>query len=422
MTRDKTDYVLAVQAPAYPLGDGRFATESAFAAHLKMLRAGLAPTFDRLVVVAPTISDSEYAKSRDVLAEISVDGDRIALVPAFNPDVTRLQFWTREVWPLWRRLGKAMSTAGYVHSGIASDLWKPYLALLNARTWLRRVPSTVVVDIDFRKTSQRNYASGAWSRKNYLVNRYLHDPFKHAQVWLAVRFSNLVLLKSPSMVADFGGGRPHVKDFLDAAHSEADVVSDDDLDRRLASRREPGRRLEAIYFGRLVPYKGIDYVVDAIARARATGANVHLTLVGAGESLEGLRAQAESLGLEDAITFLDPVKYGPELFDLVDRADVAVAAPRVEDTPRAALDAMARGLPIFAFDIDYFRTLAEKSGAVALAQWPSSASLAEQLAKLQKDRAAVEAMARRAAPFARSNTQEIWLRRRIAWTMEHRGR
>lgn len=421
MTRPKRDYVLAVQTAAYPLGNGRFAAESAFAAHLRMLQAGLAPSFDRLVVVAPTIPDAQYEASREVLEELSEERDHIAFVPAFDSSVTRWQFWTREAFPLWRRLGQAMSTASYVHSGIASDIWKPYLALLNLRAWLQRKPSTVVVDIDFRRTSQRYYALGAWSRKSYLVNRVLHDPFKHAQVWLAVRLSDLVLLKSPSMVSTFGGGRSNVRDFLDAAHSEKDVISDQDLERRLSSRQEPGRPLEAIYFGRLVPYKGIDYVIDAVARARALGAKVHLTLVGGGESLPALREQAASRGVEDAITFVDPVKYGPELFTLVDRADVAVAAPKVEDTPRAALDAMARGLPIVAFDIDYFRNLSEKSGAVALAQWPSPESLAEQLVKLQKDRAAVERMARKAVPFARSNTQEIWLRKRIDWTLEQCG-
>lgn len=418
MTRDKKDYVLAVQAPAYSLGDGRFAMESAFAGHLKMLRSGLASKFDRLVVVAPKLTDAEYEGSRDFLGELSEEHDRIAFVPAYDQAGTRWNFWAREALPLWRRLGTALSTAGYVHSGIASDIWTPYLALLNLRTWVRRIPSTVVVDIDFRKTSERYYRIGAWSRKNYLVNRILHDPFKRAQVWLAVRLSDLVLLKSPSMVADFGRGRPHVKDFLDAAHSAADVVSDQDLEQRLSSRRDPGRPLEVIFFGRFVAYKGLDLVLEAVSRARAQGANIHLTLVGAGESLGSLRAQADTESLRDAVTFIAPVKYGPDLFDLVDCADVAVAAPKVEDTPRAALDAMARGLPIVAFDIDYFKNLAEKSGAVALAQWPSPESLAEQLVRLQKDRDTVEKMARKAAPFARSHTQDAWLRRRLDWTME----
>jgi glycosyltransferase involved in cell wall biosynthesis len=143
-----------------------------------------------------------------------------------------------------------------------------------------------------------------------------------------------------------------------------------------------------------------------------------LTLVGSGESLEDLRRKSASEGLRGAVTFLPTVKYGAELFDLVDRADVAVASPKVEDTPRAALDAMARGLPMVAFDIDYFRNLSEKSGAVALAQWPSPQSLADQFVSLSSDRVKIATMSRNAVAFARSNTQEIWLRRRVGWTME----
>lgn len=73
---------------------------------------------------------------------------------------------------------------------------------------------------------------------------------------------------------------------------------------------------------------------------------------------------------------------------------------------------------IVAFDIDYFKTLAKGSHAVALASWPDAGSLAEQLCTLDKDRARVAGMARQAVAFARENSQDIWLERRIAWTFE----
>lgn len=421
MGKIRKDYVLAVQAPALGLGDGSFATESAFAIHLKALRADVGTDFDRLVVLAPEIRREVYEANKAAYGHISEAQDGIAFVRAYEDGAGPLQFWTREAVPLWRRLSDLLSNAGYVHSGLASNIWVPYLAIVNFRAWLKKIPSTFVIDIDFRQMSRRFYRTGVWSRKSYLINRLLHDPFKKLQVWLAVRTSNLVLLKSPSMVAAYGAGRPHVKDFLDAAHSADDIVSDERLEERLSQRGGETRALEAIYFGRFVPYKGLDLVLDAVEGAIAQGADIRLTLVGSGPCLDDLRARAASQGLKGAVTFLPPVPYGPQLFDLVDRADVAVAAPKIEDTPRAALDAMARGLPMVAFDIDYFKNLAEKSGAVALAQWPSPDSLAETLRGLARDRQAVARMARKAVAFARANTQEIWLDRRLAWTKEAIG-
>ena len=411
------DFVLAVQAPAYPLGGGRFAMESAFVPHLKQLKADLVPPFARLVVFCPTLSDEHYAANRGAFAELSASEDGIALSPALPANVGKARFWIRELIPFLRRLRATLGSAGYVQGGLASDIWTPFLAFVNAAAWLRRIPTTFVVDIDFRKTSRRFHEIGVWNRKSYLTNRLLHDPLKRLQVWLAVRMSDLVLLKSPAMVADYGRGRSTVKDFLDAAHSARDVVSDDALEARLAAHKAAGRPLELVYFGRMVPYKGLDHVIDALEIAAKRGRAVRLTLVGAGACLPDLKERAQRAGLGDLVTFLPPVPYGAALFDLIDRADVAVAAPKVEDTPRAALDAMARGLPLVAFDIDYFQNLAQKSGAVTLAAWPSADSLSAAITALADDPERVADMARKAVVFARANTQEIWLSRRRAWTL-----
>jgi len=418
MSKARKDYVLAVQAPAIGLGAGRFATESAFAIHLKALRSDLGDDFGRLVVLAPEMRKEVYDQNPAAFGHISEDEEGIVFVSAYHEGTSARQFWAREATSLWKRLGALFSNTGYVHSGLAENIWIPYLAFVNARASFSKIPSTFVIDIDFRQMSRRFYRTGVWSRKSYVINRILHDPLKHLQVWLAVRNSKLVLLKSPSMVAAYGAGRSHVKDFLDAAHSAQDVISDETLADRHAERADDRRPLEVIYFGRFVTYKGLDIALDAVERAIAQGAKIHLTLVGSGDRLSALQERAAAPGLRGAVTFLPPVPYGPQLFDLVDRADIAIAAPRTEDTPRAALDAMARGVPIVAFDIDYFRNLAEKSGAVALAEWPSQESLAGRLVELEQDRSALARMGRNAVEFARANTQEFWLEQRTRWTKE----
>lgn len=412
----RKDYVLAVQAPACRLDDGTFATESAFAVHLKMLWAELRSDFDRLVLLAPEADRNEYDRHPERFGVLSERKDRICFVPAYKLDASVRQFWSNEALPLWRRLGTTLSTASYLHSGLASSLWKPYLFFVNTRAFFKKVPSTFVVDIDFRRMSYRRYRSGMWSLKSYVVNRVLHDTFKRAQLWFAVRSSKLLLLKSPSMVDAYGDGRPYVKDFLDAAHGDADVVSEAELADRLAQRERAAGPLQITYFGRFVEYKGLDLALDAIETANTRGADVRLTLIGDGEIIDRLRTRASSPALSSVVTFLPTVPYGQRVFELIDAADITIASPKGEDTPRAALDSMARGLPVLAFDIDYFANLSEKSGAVILGAWLSADALADQLVALSRDRKRVADMARKAVAFARLNSQEIWLERRMRWT------
>ena len=69
---------------------------------------------------------------------------------------------------------------------------------------------------------------------------------------------------------------------------------------------------DVVYVGEFRHIKGADLLIDAVARLRADGKPVTLTLAGDGEELENLKAQIQRLGLGDAIRFIGHVKarYG----------------------------------------------------------------------------------------------------------------
>lgn len=411
------DYVVAVQAPAYPLSATSFAVESAFAEHLKALRISVGSRFARIVLIAPRLSEADFAVQRDYLGTVSAEEDQILLLPAHPLAASPAIFWLRHAWPIWRQVSTILSNGAVVHSGMSTDIWRPLMALVNLAGVRARQPVIFFVDIDFRDHSRRFYRLGIWNLRAYLVNRLLHDPLKWLQVWLAPRLFPLVMLKSPSMVRDFGRGRSHVKNFFDTAHSEAHLLSSAELERRLARIGQVGP-LKIVYFGRLVLNKGVDRIIGAVAAARERGADVELMVIGDGVCLAELQRQADQLKLGASVRFLPQTAYGPDLFARLDDAHLMAAAPLIEDTPRAAFDAMARGLPIVAFNISYFRDLAECSGAVALSQWPDSHDLAEQFVRLHDDRQRLAEMAANALTFATENTQQIWLARRAAWMRE----
>jgi glycosyltransferase involved in cell wall biosynthesis len=302
---------------------------------------------------------------------------------------------------------------------MSSDVWRPLMAMVNLAAVQARIPVVFVVDMDFRQHARDMYRLGNWSLRAYLVNRLFHEPLKWLQVWSASRFCALVMLKSSRMVQDFGRGRAHVKDFFDTAHSAEHVLSAESLSERLANIRDRQRPLQMVYFGRLVPNKGIDRAIEAVHLARLKGADVRLSVIGDGPCLAALQKQVAEMQLGGHVSFRQQVGYGAELFEKLREADFAIATPLIEDTPRAAFDAMARGIPIVAFDMPYFRTLARSSGAVVLAQWPDAADLAQRVSELCRDREWLADMAVRAVEFARKNTQRAWLERRVEWILHY---
>lgn len=104
--------------------------------------------------------------------------------------------------------------------------------------------------------------------------------------------------------------------------------------------------LRVITAGRLIPRKGVDRLLLAVAAARSAGTAIHLTVVGDGEEEGRLRSLADDLGLTD-IEWLGFVQQ-PELPALFAQADV-FAFPTLDDPfGIVLLEAAATGLPLLA--------------------------------------------------------------------------
>lgn len=104
--------------------------------------------------------------------------------------------------------------------------------------------------------------------------------------------------------------------------------------------------LRAVMVGSLQHwYKGPDIALRALARLRAEGLPVTLTVVGQGLKRAECEALARELGVEDACTFVGQ-RATPEAVrrDLA-QADLFIMPSRTEGLPRALVEAMAQGLP-----------------------------------------------------------------------------
>jgi glycosyltransferase involved in cell wall biosynthesis len=104
---------------------------------------------------------------------------------------------------------------------------------------------------------------------------------------------------------------------------------------------------DLIYVGEFRHIKGADLLIDAVAKLRAGGRPVTLTLAGDGEESQTLKAQVEQLGLGDAVRFIGHVKarYG------FSKGSLLVVPSRGDSMPYVVIEAAAAGIPMVAANI-----------------------------------------------------------------------
>ena len=101
---------------------------------------------------------------------------------------------------------------------------------------------------------------------------------------------------------------------------------------------------DVLYVGEFRHIKGADLLIDAVARLRADGRPVKLTLAGDGEESASLKAQVAKLGLGEAVRFIGHVKarYG------FSKGSLLVVPSRGDSMPYVVIEAGAAGIPMVA--------------------------------------------------------------------------
>jgi glycosyltransferase involved in cell wall biosynthesis len=111
-------------------------------------------------------------------------------------------------------------------------------------------------------------------------------------------------------------------------------------------RTPGGGPLKLLFVGSLEQYyKAPDVVIDAVARALASGLDLQLTIVGDGRIRPALEDRARRFGCADRIRFAGHLSGPGQVRREIDAADLFVLPSRTEGLPRAMIEAMARGLP-----------------------------------------------------------------------------
>lgn len=175
-----------------------------------------------------------------------------------------------------------------------------------------------------------------------------------------------------------------------------------------------------LWVGRIAPIKGLDTLLDAIARLRAAGTVLSLLIVG-GEADEprngheaALRERIERLGLSTAVRFVGPLPQDilPTYYVA---ADVTVLPSYYESFGMVALEAMACGSPVVA---SARGAIPEVAGDAAILVTPEPAAIAEGLRAAlepgESDRLRAAGPVRAARYSARGMGEAAWVAAREA--------
>ncbi len=131
-----------------------------------------------------------------------------------------------------------------------------------------------------------------------------------------------------------------------------------------------GRPLRAMCLGRMVPFKGMDMVLDAAAPLLRNG-KMTLDILGFGPERQALESQVANLGLNDFVRFLGKIPHH-ELAALMLDADVLTYPSVREFGGGVVLEAMAMGVVPIAIAYGGPAELISPSSAFALELAPRS--------------------------------------------------
>lgn len=144
--------------------------------------------------------------------------------------------------------------------------------------------------------------------------------------------------------------------------------------------RKAGEPLRLLFLGRIMAYKGLDVLVEAVAHARAGGAAVELGVAGSGD-ISSVRGQLDTLGAEVCNRWLSDT----DIDDFLSRYD-AMACSHIEASQSGIASAAFGSLmPVVAMPVGGIAEQVLEGETGVLASKVSADAFGEAMARLAND-------------------------------------
>lgn len=156
-----------------------------------------------------------------------------------------------------------------------------------------------------------------------------------------------------------------------------------------ARQREPHVPFRLLFFGRVIAYKGIGRVVDAVEQLHRAGVDVRLSVYGEGD-LVRYRPRLESLGADVVNRWIAE----EDVAGVLDRHDAVVLSHTEASQSGAVAAAFGAGLPVITVPIGGLVEQVEDGRTGIVARGTGGEHLAEAIAALARDHALYNRMCR----------------------------
>ena len=147
--------------------------------------------------------------------------------------------------------------------------------------------------------------------------------------------------------------------------------------------------------GRLVPWKGIKELIEALPQVIEEVPDAELVVIGDGPQGEELRARTKELGLEKSVRFTGRLGQR-DLFDYVRAADVFALNTGYEGQSHQILETMALGTPVITTAVGGNPETIEDGQTGILLKWNDKAGFARAIVEVLRDRSYAQSLARAA--------------------------
>ena len=119
----------------------------------------------------------------------------------------------------------------------------------------------------------------------------------------------------------------------------------------VAARRERGRgRLQALFVGRILEWKGLHLAIPALKIARQRVPGIRLTIVGEGSNMPQIQAHVKAEGLQDAVEWV-PRLQRRQVLELYSQHEVFLFPSLHDSGGTAILEALSFGLPVICLNL-----------------------------------------------------------------------
>lgn len=163
------------------------------------------------------------------------------------------------------------------------------------------------------------------------------------------------------------------------------------ISRKLFYRRDDtttGATIRLVRVARVLPNKGLEYLIRSVGELRKRGHNIELDIAGGADGQayqDSLVRLTAALGVAERVRFHGQLPFGEELFDLYRRADVQVVSSLSEGLPRCIAEGRVFGLPTIATRVGGIPTVVQDGVSGLLIEPRSSMQIATAVERIITD-------------------------------------